>query len=148
MVELSKKLSHGYPFVRIDFFDTPEKLFVAEMTFYPGGGQTLYYPASDNEEMEKCLYYQYATNTNMERAKLNNQRNSSVELLKVIGMVIILGCIFAIALPQLSSLTPLFLSKAYSDFVIKLINKPQVRLVQGYSFYFLLGHYLSKKRNF
>ena len=118
------------------------------MTFSPGGGQTLYYPASDNEEMEKCLYYQYATNTNMERAKLNNQRNSSVELLKVIGMVIILGCIFAIALPQLSSLTPLLLSKADSDFVIKLINKPQVRLVQGYSFYFLLGHYLSKKRNF
>ena len=57
---------------------------------------------------------------------------------------IILGFIFGIVLPQLSSLAPFLIPEEYRDFIIKLIDKPKVMLVQGYSFYFLLGHYLSK----
>lgn len=51
MVALSRKLSEGFPFVRVDFFDTDEKLYLAELTFNPGGGFTPYYPESFNEKM-------------------------------------------------------------------------------------------------
>lgn len=51
MVEIARKLSSGFPFVRVDFFDTPEKLYVAEMTFAPGGGCTPYKPVSFNEKL-------------------------------------------------------------------------------------------------
>ncbi len=51
MIELSRKLSKGFPFVRVDFFDTDEKLYIAELTFYPGGGLTLYYPIDFNKQM-------------------------------------------------------------------------------------------------
>lgn len=48
MVQLAKELSSGFPFVRVDFFDTEEQLYVAELTFTPGGGVTPYYPESFN----------------------------------------------------------------------------------------------------
>lgn len=51
MKELALKLSAGFPFVRVDFFDTGDELFLAEMTFYPGGGFTPYKPKSFNEHM-------------------------------------------------------------------------------------------------
>ena len=51
MLEIAKKLSKGFPFVRVDFFETDEQLFVAELTFYPGGGVTPYYPESFNREL-------------------------------------------------------------------------------------------------
>lgn len=51
MIELAKKLSEGFPFLRVDFFDTDEKLYMAELTFYPGGGFFKYDPASFNKEM-------------------------------------------------------------------------------------------------
>ena len=51
MLEIAKKLSEGFPHVRVDFFDTPEKLYVAEMTFFTGGGYSYYEPQSFNEKM-------------------------------------------------------------------------------------------------
>lgn len=51
MLEISKKLSAEFPFVRVDFFDTDEQLYVAELTFYPGGGLTPYHPDSFNREL-------------------------------------------------------------------------------------------------
>lgn len=39
MKALSETLSGEFPFVRVDFFDTPEKLYVAELTFNPGVGR-------------------------------------------------------------------------------------------------------------
>lgn len=51
MLEISKKLSVEFPFVRVDFFDTEEQLYVAELTFYPGGGLTPYHPESFNREL-------------------------------------------------------------------------------------------------
>lgn len=55
MVELAKKLSKDFPFVRVDFFDTKEKLYLAELTFYPGGGLTAYYPIEFDKEMGALL---------------------------------------------------------------------------------------------
>ena len=51
MMEIARKLSKDFPFVRVDFFDTDEKLYLAELTFNPGGGFTPYYPESFNERM-------------------------------------------------------------------------------------------------
>lgn len=51
MIKIAKQLSKDLPFVRVDFFDTPEKLYVAELTFAPGGGCTPYNPVSFNEEL-------------------------------------------------------------------------------------------------
>lgn len=56
MIQLAKKLSADFPFVRVDFFDTEEKLYLAELTFYPGGGLTPYYPESFNYKMGEMLY--------------------------------------------------------------------------------------------
>lgn len=55
MLEISKKLSAGFPFVRVDFFETQERLYVAEMTFFPGGGLTPYHPESFNEELGRLF---------------------------------------------------------------------------------------------
>ena len=51
MIDIAKQLSVGFPFVRVDFFDTDKKLLLAEMTFYPGGGLSPYYPKSFDEKM-------------------------------------------------------------------------------------------------
>lgn len=51
MVRIAKELSAGFPFIRVDFFDTDEKLFVAELTFNPGGGVTAYHPESFNKKL-------------------------------------------------------------------------------------------------
>lgn len=51
MIRLSKTLSEGIPFVRVDFFDCEERLYVAEMTFYPGGGYSEYHPKSFDYEL-------------------------------------------------------------------------------------------------
>jgi len=55
MIEYSRILSKGFPFVRVDFFDTNEKLYLAELTFAPGGGCTPYEPVSFNEELGKLF---------------------------------------------------------------------------------------------
>lgn len=51
MIEISKILSKEFPFVRVDFFDTKDKLLMAELTFYPGGGNTPYNPISFDKEL-------------------------------------------------------------------------------------------------
>ena len=56
MIRLAEQLSAPFPFVRVDFFDTEDKLFLAELTFYPGGGITPYHPESFNLEMGKMLH--------------------------------------------------------------------------------------------
>lgn len=55
MIETAETLSKDFPFVRVDFFETKQNLFVAELTLYPGGGLTPYYPESINLEMGKLF---------------------------------------------------------------------------------------------
>ena len=38
MLEISRKLSRHFPFVRVDFYEPDERMYVGELTFYPGGG--------------------------------------------------------------------------------------------------------------
>lgn len=51
MLEIAEILSAGFPFLRVDFFDTEKKLYVGELTFGPGGGWTKYKPESFNKEL-------------------------------------------------------------------------------------------------
>lgn len=47
MVELAEKIAQEItnPFVRIDFYDIKEKIYFGEITFYPGSGMEIFYPA-------------------------------------------------------------------------------------------------------
>lgn len=56
MLRIAGKLSEGFPFVRVDFFDVGEKLYVSELTFYPGGGTTPYHPESFDREMGEMFH--------------------------------------------------------------------------------------------
>lgn len=51
MIHYASILSSDFPFVRVDFFDTGDKLYLAEMTFYPGSGYVKYDPVSFNKTM-------------------------------------------------------------------------------------------------
>lgn len=45
MLELSRRLSEGIPFLRVDLFICGEHVLVGELTFYPWGGFTPFSPA-------------------------------------------------------------------------------------------------------
>jgi hypothetical protein len=51
MIRIAKVLSEGFPFVRVDFFDTEDKLYVGELTFAPGGGCGQIKPLSFQKEL-------------------------------------------------------------------------------------------------
>lgn len=51
MIEISKILSTGFPFVRIDFYDLPENPLLGEMTFYPTGGMKPLKPDEFDKKM-------------------------------------------------------------------------------------------------
>ena len=55
MLEISRKLSKGFPFVRVDFFENPKKLYVAEFSFAPWAGLSPFEPESLDYEMGKWL---------------------------------------------------------------------------------------------
>ncbi|MFA6866937.1 MAG: ATP-grasp fold amidoligase family protein [Clostridia bacterium] len=46
MVEFAEKLSKNIPFLRVDFYETDEKLYFGELTFYPGSGYEEFTPES------------------------------------------------------------------------------------------------------
>ena len=56
MKRISKQLSKGHPFLRVDFFDTEDKLYLAELTLYPGGGVVPYQPKSFDVEMGRKFH--------------------------------------------------------------------------------------------
>ena len=49
MIELSKKLSKSFPFVRVDFYSINGKSIFGEMTFYPSDGRKDFIPAKYNK---------------------------------------------------------------------------------------------------
>lgn len=51
MKRIAEKLSADFPFIRVDFFDLEDKLYMAELTFYPGGGYTPYYPMEFDRQL-------------------------------------------------------------------------------------------------
>jgi len=46
MKSIALKLAKGFPFVRVDFYDTEKGPLLSEMTFYSGGGYNKYNPES------------------------------------------------------------------------------------------------------
>ena len=44
MISLCRKMSNGFVFVRVDFYDIKGKLFFGEMTFTPGSGFNVFVP--------------------------------------------------------------------------------------------------------
>lgn len=44
MIRLATKVAEGIDFVRVDFFDTGEQVYIGELTFYPGGGFEVFDP--------------------------------------------------------------------------------------------------------
>lgn len=51
MVEISRKLSKDFSFVRVDFFESDNKFYISEMTFTQGGGLTPYFPDDFDYEL-------------------------------------------------------------------------------------------------
>ncbi len=49
MVELSKKLSKGIPFVRVDFYEGPQGPIFGELTLYPASGFSRFEPAEGDK---------------------------------------------------------------------------------------------------
>jgi hypothetical protein len=51
MISIAKKISLNFEFVRVDFFDVGDKLFIGELTFTPWGGNVAYYTSEAIKEM-------------------------------------------------------------------------------------------------
>lgn len=51
MKKIAKKLSQGFPFVRIDFYNLEKGPLLGEMTFYPAGGFKHIYPIEFDEQL-------------------------------------------------------------------------------------------------
>jgi len=48
MLELAKKLSAPFPYVRVDFYNPPNKIIFGELTFFPGSGLLPLEPVKNN----------------------------------------------------------------------------------------------------
>ena len=46
--EVAKTLSKGFPFVRVDFYDSNERFYVGELTFYHWAGFLNFEPKDEN----------------------------------------------------------------------------------------------------
>ena len=55
MLDLAKKMSAGYPFIRTDFYCINEKTYFGELTLYHGGGCEKFTPESFEMEMGDWL---------------------------------------------------------------------------------------------
>ncbi|MBQ8524644.1 MAG: glycosyl transferase [Clostridia bacterium] len=55
MLELSKQLSAGCPFMRVDFYEIDGHLYVGELTLYPGGGLATFNPPEWDRKIGKWL---------------------------------------------------------------------------------------------
>ena len=51
MTKYAKILSEKFPFVRVDFYEVDDTVYVGELTFYPSGGYCCYTPQSFDREM-------------------------------------------------------------------------------------------------
>lgn len=55
MKELAKKLSEGFPFIRIDLYEINDKIYFSEFTFYPCSGMIPFYPQEWDEKLGEWL---------------------------------------------------------------------------------------------
>lgn len=50
MLAVARKLSAGFPFVRVDLFEVQSKIYFGELTFFPQNGLSSFYPKSYERE--------------------------------------------------------------------------------------------------
>ena len=55
MLAVAEKLAKPFPFVRIDFYDTNEKLYIGEITFHPSAGFGNFIPAEWDKKLGDIL---------------------------------------------------------------------------------------------
>ena len=55
MVELARKLSKPFPFVRVDLYEIGDKVLVGELTFFPGGGVEPFTPVEWDYKLGEML---------------------------------------------------------------------------------------------
>jgi|SRR5690625_3290170 len=55
MIDLARKLSKPFPFVRVDFYEIDGKIFFGELTFFHGNGLGKYMPTEYNEILGQML---------------------------------------------------------------------------------------------
>ena len=55
MIEIAKKLSKQFPFVRCDLYDCRGKVYFGELTFYPGKGTERFYPRKADMDIGSML---------------------------------------------------------------------------------------------
>ena len=55
MTEIAKKLSQGFPYVRVDMYDLEDKIYVGELTFCPGAGLGVYDPVEWDYKLGEWL---------------------------------------------------------------------------------------------
>ena len=65
MLRLSRKLSEGNPFMRVDFYEIDGRLYIGELTLYPGGGFAGFYPAQWDQTIGSWLTLPQETGSNM-----------------------------------------------------------------------------------
>ncbi|WP_310993603.1 ATP-grasp fold amidoligase family protein [Aequorivita marina] len=50
LLSIAKDLSKEFPFVRVDFYNFKDTIILGELTFFPGGGLTAFYPETEKYE--------------------------------------------------------------------------------------------------
>lgn len=58
MIELAKKLSEGFPHVRVDFYEANGRVYFGEMTFYHFGAIVPFETKSGIKKLEIGWYFQ------------------------------------------------------------------------------------------
>ncbi len=56
MIVLAEKLAKPFPFVRVDFYESGDKLYVGEMTFYSGGGMLAFDPPEWDRKLGDLIH--------------------------------------------------------------------------------------------
>ena len=59
MLDVAGKLSKDFPFVRVDFYETKDAIYVGEMTLYPSGGMLKYEPREFNKYLGDLFIVPY-----------------------------------------------------------------------------------------
>lgn len=55
MIELAEKLSKGFPFIRVDFYEVNGRVYFGELTLYPGSGFEEFTPQEWDETLGSWL---------------------------------------------------------------------------------------------
>jgi hypothetical protein len=55
MIELSRRISKQFPFVRVDFYELGNRIYIGELTFYPNGGFEVFISSKWDKELGRML---------------------------------------------------------------------------------------------